>query len=327
MDWTVYWFMLPVCVAIAGVAMFSGISGAAMLIPVFLIGFPLLDVPRLTTVEAIGTSLLLETSGFGTGLYRYFRLRLVDSSTAWRLIALTVPLGMLGALASAQAPVQALRLGYGVAMIGLALLLVREAHPAETESVASTLRSGVRGRNEFAGAPGCGAAPGAAFGPTIDSTHPPCPVGAARELTAADGTTYVYCAHGLRGQQLISGIGAFFAGLISTGVGEATLPGLVRRSRFPIAVAAATSTVVVAGTVVGAALTHMVQLAAHGGFSAIPWNLIIWAVPGAILGAVLGTGLQGKVSPRVTRWFFSGLFLTIGVTFLLAFTIFRSSFS
>ncbi len=46
MDWTIYWFMLPVCVAIAGVAMFSGISGAAMLIPVFLIGFPLLGVPE-----------------------------------------------------------------------------------------------------------------------------------------------------------------------------------------------------------------------------------------------------------------------------------------
>ena len=321
MDWTIYWFMLPVCVAIAGVAMFSGISGAAMLIPVFLIGFPLLGVPQLTTVEAIGTSLLLETSGFGTGLYRYFRLRLVDSATAWRLIALTLPLGMLGALASAQAPVQALRLGYGVAMVGLALLLVREAQPAETDAAAATT-----GTPGLAGVPDCGAAPGAAFTPTLDTAHPPCPLGTARQVTAADGPTYVYCAHGLRGQQLLSGIGAFFAGLISTGVGEATLPGLVRRSHFPIAVAAATSTVVVAGTVVGAALTHMVQLAADGGFSAIPWNLIIWAVPGAMLGAVLGTGVQGKVSPRVTRWFFSGLFLTIGVTFLLAFTVFKSNF-
>lgn len=321
MDWTVYWFMLPVCVAIASVAMFSGISGAAMLIPVFLIGFPLFDVPPLTTVEAIGTSLLLETSGFGTGLYRYFRLRLVDSATAWRLIALTLPLGMLGALASAQAPVQALRLGYGVAMVGLALLLVREAQPAETDVAAATT-----GTPGLAGVPDCGAAPGAAFTPTVDTAHPPCPLGTARQVTAADGTTYVYCAHGLHGQQLLSGIGAFFAGLISTGVGEATLPGLVRRSHFPIAVAAATSTVVVAGTVVGAALTHMVQLAADGGFSAIPWNLIIWAVPGAVLGAVLGTGLQGKVTPRVTRWFFSGLFLTIGVTFLLAFTVFKSHF-
>ncbi|MEJ7754532.1 MAG: sulfite exporter TauE/SafE family protein [Candidatus Limnocylindrales bacterium] len=322
MDWTIYWFMLPVCIAIAGVAMFSGISGAAMLIPVFLIGFPLLGVPQLTTVEAIGTSLLLETSGFGTGLYRYFRLRLVDSATAWRLIALTLPLGMLGALASAQAPVQALRLGYGVAMVALAVILVREAHPAEAAAVDEPADPPV-----LAGVPDCGAAPGAAYAPTVDSTHPPCPLGTARQIDAADGTTYTYCAHGLRGQQLLSGVGAFFAGLISTGVGEATLPGLVRRSRFPLAVAAATSTVVVAGTVVGAALTHMVQLAAHGGLSAIPWDLIVWAMPGAVLGALLGTGLQGKVSPTVTRWFFSGLFLTIGVTFLLAFTIFRSSFS
>jgi uncharacterized membrane protein YfcA len=120
-------------------------------------------------------------------------------------------------------------------------------------------------------------------------------------------------------------VGAFFAGLISTGVGEATLPGLIRRSLLPVAVAAATSTVVVAGTVVGAAVTHMVQLAAR--LTAIPWNLIVWAVPGAVLGAVLGTGLQGKLSPRLSRWFFSGLFLAIGVTFLLAFTVFKGSFS
>jgi uncharacterized membrane protein YfcA len=71
--------------------------------------------------------------------------------------------------------------------------------------------------------------------------------------------------------------------------------------------------------------THMVQLAAAGGFAAIPGNLIVWAVPGAILGAIIGTGLQGKVSPRVTRWF-GGLFLTIGLTFLLAFTVFVHRF-
>ena len=49
-------------------------------------------------------------------------------------------------------------------------------------------------------------------------------------------------------------------------------------------------------------------------------------MPGTVLGALLGTGLQGKVSPTGTRWFFSGLFLAIGVTFLLAFTIFKSRF-
>src|SRR5215470_9995355 len=64
MDWTVYWFMLPVCVVVASVAMFSGISGAALLTPTFLIGFPLFGVPRLTTLAAIATSLFLESSGY-----------------------------------------------------------------------------------------------------------------------------------------------------------------------------------------------------------------------------------------------------------------------
>jgi uncharacterized membrane protein YfcA len=317
MDWTVYWFMLPVCVVVASVAMFSGISGAALLIPVFLIGFPLLDVPRLSTVEAIGTSLFLETSGFGTGLYRYLRRRLVDTATAWRLVALTLPLGMLGAVASARAPVQILRLGYAVVMIALGLLLVRESATARAPRAVTGPHPGAPSR------PAIGrTVPSAA----ADSAQRGCPGGTARTVTTSDGETYDYCMHGIRGQQGLSGLGAFFAGLISTGVGEATLPGLVHRSRMPVAVAAATSTVVVAGTVVGAAVTHMVQLAVHGGLTAIPWNLIVWAVPGAVLGAIIGTGAQGRISPRVTRWFFAGLFFSIGATFLVAFTVFRSTF-
>jgi uncharacterized membrane protein YfcA len=319
MDWTVYWFMLPVCIAVASIAMFSGMSGAAMLIPVFLIGFPLLGVPALTTVAAIGTSLLLETSGFGTVFYRYLKLRLIDAATAWRLIAITLPLGAIGAIASAQAPEQALRLGYGAAMIGLAALLsreVREHAPRSAPAAAAIALARTTGSHP------CGPIPGAALAGPDEPPHLRCPRGVPRRITTASGQSYHYCAHGLRGQQLLSGIGAFVAGLISTGVGEATLPGLIRRSRFPAPVAAATSTVVVAGTVVGAALTHMTQLAADGGFTAIPWNLIVWAVPGAILGAVVGTGLQGKISSRATRWFFTALFFAIGATFLLAFTVF-----
>ncbi len=109
-------------------------------------------------------------------------------------------------------------------------------------------------------------------------------------------------------QRVLSGAGAFLAGLISTGVGEATLPGLVQRSRFPVSVAAAT--------------THLVQLVMEGGLGAIPWNMIVWAVPGAIIGAFIGTCLQGRVSERAARLFFAGLFAAIGVAFLLAFTVF-----
>lgn len=126
---------------------------------------------------------------------------------------------------------------------------------------------------------------------------------------------------------MLSGFGALVAGLISTGVGEGALPGLVRRSGFPVPVAAATSTVVVASMVAGAALTHMVELAQTGGFDAIPWNLLVWAVPDAVLGAWFGTFLQGRVPERASRLFFAVLFAAIGIIFILAFTVLEGSFA
>lgn len=142
-----------------------------------------------------------------------------------------------------------------------------------------------------------------------------------RHIVTSDGSSYRYRyrAVGLTGQGVLSGAGAHMAGLISTGVGEATLPGLVRRSGFPLPVAAATSTVVVAAPVAGAALTHLVELGREGGFSAIPWNLLVWAVPGAVGSAYIGTFRQGRVPERATRLGLAGLFGLIGIVFLAVF--------
>jgi uncharacterized membrane protein YfcA len=49
-------------------------------------------------------------------------------------------------------------------------------------------------------------------------------------------------------------------------------------------------------------------------------------VPGSVLGAFLGTRLQGRVSERAARLFFAFLFTAIGVTFLLAFSVFIRRF-
>ncbi len=314
MSWTVYWFMFPVCIMIATAAMFSGISGAALLTPTFLIGFPLFSVPRLGTVAAIGTSLFLETSGFGTGLLRYLRARLVDLKTAKSLILLCFPLGVLGSLAASHVPADLLRIGYGIAMLGLAYVLLQDSKKGKRPSDEPTVGPGAP---EPAPLVVC----------ESDEAHPNCGEGEHRQLRAANGKVYDFCAHGLRLQRAISGGGALIAGMISTGVGEATLPPLVRRSKFPVPVAAATSTVVVACTVAGAAVTHFVELIQHGGVSAVPWNLLVYAVPGAIIGAVIGTRLQGRVSEKAARLFFAGLFAAIGVAFLLAFTVFKHRFA
>jgi hypothetical protein len=126
---------------------------------------------------------------------------------------------------------------------------------------------------------------------------------------------------------VFSGAGAVGAGMISTGVGEATLPGVLRRSTFPVPVAAATWTLIAASAVLGASLRHGLLIARKGGLSAVPWNLTVWAVPGAATGAVLDTRLQqGKVSEERARHFFSSLCAAISVTFLLAFTAFAERF-
>jgi uncharacterized membrane protein YfcA len=327
MDWTIYWFMLPVCIVVAAVAMFSGISGAALLTPTFLIGFPLLGVPRLTTLAAIGTSLILETSGFGTGLYRYLRLRLVDIRSARSIVLVTLPLGALGSVVALFVPVLLLKIGYGAAMLGLAYLLLSDRpRPDATGKPVRPVRgpSGAATPPRLIGPPDV--PPPVLIVSESERVHPPCSAGEHRRIEAANGSTYDFCAHGLRLQRVLSGAGAIVAGMISTGVGEATLPALVRRSCFPIPVAAATSTVIVAATVAGAALTHLIELLQEGGAGAIPWNLIVWAVPGAIIGAFIGTRLQGRVSERTSRTFFAGLFATIGAAFLVAFTAFAGRF-
>jgi hypothetical protein len=137
-DWTVYWFMLPV----ASVAMFSGISGAAMLTPVS-DGLPAAGRAQAHRrrgdrhVAAAG-----DLPGFGTG-------------------AVTLPLGALGAVADRHRPASALRIGYGVAMLGFTLLL---AHKPPGGSAAE------------------GPVPPALVSQS-DRSHPPCGHGQARPLS------------------------------------------------------------------------------------------------------------------------------------------------
>lgn len=64
---------------------------------------------------------------------------------------------------------------------------------------------------------------------------------------------------------------------------------------------------------------YVVELGRAGGLSAIPWNLIVWAVPGATIGAVAGATCKDGLEK-------GALFLTIGITFLVAFTFFAHRF-
>ena len=73
MDFTLYWFMFPVSILVATCAMLSGIGGAALFTPIFILVFPLLGPEYVlgSTIAAIATALITQTFGFLSGFIGY----------------------------------------------------------------------------------------------------------------------------------------------------------------------------------------------------------------------------------------------------------------
>jgi len=68
------WFMFPVAIMVATVAMMSGIGGATMFTPLFLV------VLKLQPAVALASGLFIEFFGFTTGMIGYARKRCIDYS-------------------------------------------------------------------------------------------------------------------------------------------------------------------------------------------------------------------------------------------------------
>lgn len=120
-----YWFMFPACIAIAGLAISAGVSGATLLLPLFFLGFPLLGVPALNSAQAVGASLVLQIAAFGLAVYRYYRRGLVVWPAVRRICLLAIPAAVLGALLQPRVPVALFRLGFAAGLIVVSGLLVR----------------------------------------------------------------------------------------------------------------------------------------------------------------------------------------------------------
>ncbi|MGB5490458.1 MAG: sulfite exporter TauE/SafE family protein [Woeseiaceae bacterium] len=100
MDFTLYWFMFPVSICVATCAMLSGIGGAALFTPIFVLLFPLLgpEYVLASTFAAISTALLTQTFGFISGFVGYYRRRMIDFDLALRFIKIAAPVAVIGAL-------------------------------------------------------------------------------------------------------------------------------------------------------------------------------------------------------------------------------------
>jgi len=281
--------MLPVSSLVATGAMLGGIGGAAMFMPIFLIIFPLLgpEYAIAGPVAAIGVALLTEAFGFSSGLVGYFRRKLIDFQVAKSLIIVAVPSAIVGSFLSQYADPDMLKIMYGLLMLILTYIMLRRPTTKEKQKITDDTLAG-----KFA--------------------H----IGHERKITDSDGNVYKYhLCHPGKGRAF-TGIGGFITGLMSVGIGEIVTPQLVKQCKMPVSVAAATSVFVIILTVIAASGTHVFALVSEGGIEAVPWHLVMYTVPGVIIGGQIGTRLQGKFSADKMEKLFAALFGIIGVAMI-----------
>lgn len=301
-DWTIYWFMFPASICIATTAMLSGIGGAAMFAPIFMIIFPILgpEYPFPSIAAAIGVALFTETFGFSSGFVGYFRKRLIDFKSAIPFIAVGVPIGIVVAilLTSFKEFEEVLRGSYALLILILSVELIRHHNPVQDMHLDEP-------DTESAGAASAAVRP-------------------IRTITGRDGAEYTFRQPRQGKGAIATGIGGFLTGLLGVGIGEVVMPQLVKRNHVPVAVAAATSVFIVIVVVAAASFTQISALVAEGGLQAVPWNAVVYTIPAVIIGGQIGPRLQGKVAQRTMERAIGYLFLVIGIA--MAYIAIRNTF-
>jgi len=122
-----FWFMLPIAIMIATIAMASGVEGAIFFTPLFILAL------GLQAEIAIGTGLITEVFGFASGLFAYNRKRLIDYKLGLSLLVVTVPMALFGTWAAGYVPADILKTILGMGLIAIAVAFLRTPEKKEVE--------------------------------------------------------------------------------------------------------------------------------------------------------------------------------------------------
>lgn len=274
-----FWFMLPVSVLIATIALASGVEGATFFSPLFILALGL--PPEI----AIGTGLITEVFGFSSGLYAYASRRLIDYRLGGALLMVTVPAALLGTWISGVVDPEILKTILGVGLFAVAASFLRSPEEENVEVMDSGARES---KNE---AETC--------------------------LTTSDGEEICYTICNRTEGRLIAGVGGTFIGMVSTGLGELNGYFLLQRCRVPSKVAIATSVFVVAITALTASGAHAYQFfqGDTGELGRIV-SLLIFTIPGVVIGAQLGSLVARHIPQRLLMISMGVLFILVAALLL-----------
>jgi hypothetical protein len=276
-----YWYMLPVSILIATIAMASGVEGATFFSPLFILGL------RLPPDVAIGIGLITEVFGFASGLYAYTRKRFIDFRLGAMLLMVTIPMALLGTWVSGHVEPDILKTTLAVGLFAVAASFLRTPGHEEIVLLDTAILHGYGGEK----AETC--------------------------LVTAEGEEIRYSVCNRTEGQIIAGLGGLFIGMISTGLGELNGYFLLQRCRVPSKVSVATSVFVVAFTALIASVGHAVQFIQSGTTALdIVLSLLIFTIPGVIIGGQLGSAVASRIPQQVLERSMGVLFALVGALML-----------
>jgi len=271
-----YWFMLPISILVSTIAMASGVEGATFFSPLFILAL------RLSPEVAIGTALITEVFGFASGLFAYARKRLIDFRLGGSLLIVTIPMAILGTWLSGIIDAEYLMIILGVGLFIVALSFLRKPEPKVIQALDSGLAQEFKAKK------------------------------AETILKTADGEEIHYTVCNRTEGMTLSGIGALFMGMVSTGLGEMNGYFMLQRCRVPSKVSVATSVFVVAVTALIASAGHFIQFARSGGtVLQTVLSLIIFTVPGVIIGGQIGSRIASRIPQRLLEVGLAFLFILV----------------
>ncbi|MBN1667591.1 MAG: sulfite exporter TauE/SafE family protein [Anaerolineales bacterium] len=277
-----YWFMLPVAVLIATMAMASGVEGATFFAPFFIL------VLGLPPEVAIGTGLITEVFGFASGLFAYTRKRLIDFRLGKNLLVVTIPAALVGTWLSTRIPPEILKTTLGVGLVAVGLSFLRAPDHQQNPGMDHAIQNDLQQREGIT------------------------------SLVTAEGEEIRYRVCNRTEGMTIAGIGAMFMGLISTGLGEMNGYFLLQRCRVPSRVAVATSVFVVAVTALTAAGGHLARFIQVGGDSlSMVLSITLFTVPGVILGGQIGSSFASRIPQYLLEKGMGLLFLIVAFITLI----------
>lgn len=277
-----YWYLLPISIVIATIAISSGIGGAVFFSPLFMLGL------KVDPYTAIGAGLITELFGFGSGLYAYIKAKLIDYQFGKSLLFFSITASILGVFLSRLVPHTILKtiFAIGIIFVGWQLYLSLRKDRIEKEH---------------------------------DDMDRNQDLPAESVLRDRNGNVYRYTICNKSLAKLFASIGGLFFGSISVGLAELQEYQLLVRCRIPTRIAVATTIFLVAVTVFVVSIVRIFIEIGGANYEELKLmaKIILFTAPGVLIGGQLGPYLQQKVNPSSMKLFISILLILVGVFLLL----------